>query len=284
MSLGSWWYPQPRQGTKMEEKEGSWECGEITYGHSMRYQLDVSPGAGKKSLEKSDLRKTKGISSERQMCTEAPSCHPLVQGLQQGSSLHWASRHNSRIITAPSVLDYCGLQWDVAQWHWQVASLITGERARREEEMSRSRGNQPLQGSLHKRTWARCMDRKEPGCLRAERGVYLLWVLGPIGPEATACEKPNLGEEAKRQVLRALTKSRGRCRKQGSHPQSLLIPCFHPPHPEWQPCPRCGALELNTWHHSMVSGTREEFISWTKQPKSFCTFVHERGAVGADIF
>lgn len=25
----------------------------------------------------------------------------------------------------------------------------------------------------------------------------------------------------------------------------------------------------------MVSGTEEEFISWTKQPKSFCTFVGE---------
>lgn len=39
-----------------------------------------------------------------------------------------------------------------------------------------------------------------------------------------------------------------------------------------------------TWHHSMVSGTREEFISWTKQPKSFRTFVRERSVVGADIF
>lgn len=128
------------------------------------------------------------------------------------------------------------------------------------------------------------MEIKGPGCLRVERRASLLWAEGPTRPQAIAYGKPGLGEEAKWQLIRSLNKSRGMCGKQATHPQSLLIPCFHPPHPERQPCPRCWALELNTWHHSMVSGTREEFISWTKQPKSFCTFVHEHGTVGADIF
>lgn len=57
-----------RQGT--ERKKGSWECGEVTYGHSVGYQLDVGLGAGKKSLEKSDLRYARGISNEGQVCTE----------------------------------------------------------------------------------------------------------------------------------------------------------------------------------------------------------------------
>lgn len=74
------------------------------------------------------------------------------------------------------------------------------------------------------------------------------------------------------------------CGQQGSRPQGLLIPCFHPPCLEQEPCPWCWAPELNTWHHAMVSGTEEEFISWTKQPKSFCTFVGGHGTVGADIF
>lgn len=40
----------------VERKEGSRECGELTYGYGMGYELDVCLAAGKKSLEKSDLR------------------------------------------------------------------------------------------------------------------------------------------------------------------------------------------------------------------------------------
>lgn len=78
----------------------------------------------------------------------------------------------------------------------------------------------------------------------------------------------SLREQAKGQVLGSLTRARGMCGKQESHPRRLPITHFHPPCPKQQPCPRCWAPELNTWHHSMVSGTSEEFISWTKQPKS----------------
>lgn len=96
--------------------------------------------------------------------------------------------------------------------------------------------------------------------------------------------KEGLGEKAEWQVLGSLTTARGLCGKQVSHPPTGPIPRFHPPRAQQRPCPRRWAPELNTWHHSMVSGTGEEFISWTKQPKSFCTFVREHGVVGADIF
>lgn len=71
------------------------------------------------------------------------------------------------------------------------------ERAQEEKRrMSRPRGNQPSQDRCSKQTWASCMERKGLGCLRAERGTYRPWVQGPTRPQAAACGKPDLGEEA----------------------------------------------------------------------------------------
>lgn len=69
----------------MGQKRGGLECSEVTDGHRVGSQLDVGPGAGKKSLELSDLRDTRelgvGSSEGRGAQREwAPSCHSLVQG------------------------------------------------------------------------------------------------------------------------------------------------------------------------------------------------------------
>ena len=79
-----------RRGTG--RKEGSWECGEVTDGHRVGNQLDVGPGAGKKSSESSDLRDTRGPgvgSSDRERCPEGmgpklplPGSRPTAKFLQ----------------------------------------------------------------------------------------------------------------------------------------------------------------------------------------------------------
>ena len=68
-----------------QTERGGLECSEVTDGHRVGSQLDVRPGAGKKSLELSDLRDTRGPgvgSSEGRDAQRgwAPSSHSLVQG------------------------------------------------------------------------------------------------------------------------------------------------------------------------------------------------------------
>lgn len=200
-----------------------------------------------------------------------PDCSSLVHGLQEESSRYQASMRNSRIITAPSSLDCRGLS---------EMGLSDTDCGREEEESGQIPGKSIFTGQTEQKHPGKAHGKKGVGHQGTERVACLPWVRRPTKPQGTADGKAGLGEQAKWQVLGSLTRDGGMCGKQDSHPQSLLILHFS----EQQPCPWCWAPELNTWHHSVVSGTGEEFISWTKQPKLFCTFVFEHGAVGADIF
>ena len=138
-----------------------------------------------------------------------------------------------------------------------TASSITG----RGEESGRTRG---------KSTFRRQTEQEDLGELPGKKGAWmpqgrcvcvcvcvcvcLPGVKGLTGPQAIADGKPGLGEQAKRQVLGSLTKARGMGGQQGSRPQSLRRPSFHPPRPEQRPARGAGP-------RSSTRGTTQWFLA-----------------------